>query len=95
MTIARQDIEKLCGLARLALDPHQLAHVQQDLEQIIGMIDAISSVATTTIEPLAHPLDAVARLRPDEVTEHVDRDLLQQSAPAIRNGLYLVPRVIE
>ena len=95
MTIARQDIEKLCGLARLALDPHQLAHVQQDLEQIIGMIDTISSVATTTIEPLAHPLDAVARLRTDEVTEHVDRDLLQQSAPAIRNGLYLVPRVIE
>ena len=95
MTIARQDIEKLCGLARIALDPHQLPYVQQDLERIIGMIDAISSVPTTTIEPLAHPLDAIARLRPDEVTERVDRELLQQSAPATRDGLYLVPRVIE
>ena len=78
MTIARQDIEKLCSLARLALDPQQLPRVQQDLERIIGMIDAISSVATSTIEPLAHPLDAVARLRPDRVTEQVDRELLQQ-----------------
>jgi aspartyl-tRNA(Asn)/glutamyl-tRNA(Gln) amidotransferase subunit C len=95
MTIVRQDIEKLCSLARLALDPQQLARVQQDLERIIGMIDAIRSVATAAIEPLAHPLDAIARLRPDEVTERVDRELLQRCAPAIRDGLYLVPRVIE
>ena len=95
MTIPRQDIEKLCRLARLALDPEQLPHVQQDLERIIGMIDVISAVATNAIEPLAHPLDAHARLRPDEITETVDRDSLQRCAPAIRDGLYLVPRVIE
>jgi aspartyl-tRNA(Asn)/glutamyl-tRNA(Gln) amidotransferase subunit C len=95
MTIPRQNIEKLCALARLALDPEQLQRVQQDLERIIGMVDAISGVATTAIEPLAHPLDASARLRPDEVTEQVDRDALQQSAPVTRDGLYLVPRVIE
>jgi aspartyl-tRNA(Asn)/glutamyl-tRNA(Gln) amidotransferase subunit C len=95
MTIPRQDIEKLCSLSRLALDPEQMQHLQNDLERIIAMIDAISVVATAAIEPLAHPLDAKARLRPDEVTEKVDRDVLQRSAPATRDGLYLVPRVIE
>ena len=45
--------------------------------------------------PLAHPLDARQRLRSDEVTEVVDRELLQQGAPAIEDGLYLVPRVVQ
>ncbi len=95
MKIVRQDIEKLCSLARLALEENEQSQVRNDLERIIAMIDAIGSVATDDIEPLAHPLDATARLRADEVTEYVDRDTLQQSAPATRNGLYLVPRVID
>jgi aspartyl-tRNA(Asn)/glutamyl-tRNA(Gln) amidotransferase subunit C len=45
--------------------------------------------------PMAHPLDAAQRLRPDEVTEANDRDHMQQNAPATAGGLYLVPKVIE
>lgn len=44
---------------------------------------------------MAHPLEAVQRLRPDVVTEVDQRDLFQSIAPATENGLYLVPRVIE
>ena len=95
MTIRGQDIEKLCSLARLALDENEQAHLQRDLDRIVAMLDAIGSVTTDDLEPLAHPLDATARLRADAVTEEVDRDTLQQSAPATRNGLYLVPRVID
>jgi aspartyl-tRNA(Asn)/glutamyl-tRNA(Gln) amidotransferase subunit C len=50
---------------------------------------------TDGVEPLAHPMEAEQRLRPDEVTENVDRDLYQAGAPATRDGLYLVPRVVE
>jgi aspartyl-tRNA(Asn)/glutamyl-tRNA(Gln) amidotransferase subunit C len=95
MTILRQDIEKLCSLARLALDENEQLDLQHDLDRIVAMVDAIGGVTTHDMEPLAHPLDATARLRTDEVTEHVERDILQQSAPATRNGLYLVPRVID
>jgi aspartyl-tRNA(Asn)/glutamyl-tRNA(Gln) amidotransferase subunit C len=95
MTIHERDIDKLCVLARLAIDPDDRRHAQRDLEGIIAMIDALADVATESIEPLAHPLDATQRLRPDEVTERVERNALQQIAPAVRDGLYLVPRVIE
>jgi aspartyl-tRNA(Asn)/glutamyl-tRNA(Gln) amidotransferase subunit C len=44
---------------------------------------------------MAHPLDAVQRLRPDTVTETDCRAAYQQIAPAVEDGLYLVPRVIE
>ena len=35
------------------------------------------------------------RLRPDAVTETDRRDAFQAIAPAVDNGLYLVPKVIE
>jgi len=52
-------------------------------------------VPTDSIEPLAHPLDATQRMRADEVTERINRDAFQRIAPSVRNGLYLVPRVVE
>ena len=59
------------------------------------MVDHMATVDTDGIEPLAHPLDATQRLRPDTVTALVDRDKFQRGAPATEAGLYLVPRVIE
>jgi len=44
---------------------------------------------------MSHPLDVVQRLREDVVTESNQRDEFQKVAPATRDGLYLVPKVIE
>jgi aspartyl-tRNA(Asn)/glutamyl-tRNA(Gln) amidotransferase subunit C len=95
MPISPLQINKLCTLAQLALRADELARVGGDLERIIGMIDAMGNVDTDGVAPLAHPLDAIQRLRDDVVTETVDRDLFQSIAPATENGYYLVPRVIE
>ncbi len=95
MAIHERDIDKLCVLARLALDPNERELARTDLSRIIAMIDALASVPTDSIEPLAHPLDAIQRLRADEVTEQIDREAFQKIAPSVRNGLYLVPRVVE
>lgn len=95
MTIHERDIDKLCVLARLALDQDERKLARDDLSRIITMIDSLATVPTDSIEPLAHPLDATQRMRIDEVTEQVDRDAFQRIAPAVRDGLYLVPRVVE
>ena len=55
----------------------------------------MQAVDTSGVEPLAHPLETTQRLRADEVTEANHRDDYQAIAPAVENGLYLVPRVIE
>ena len=46
---------------------------------------------------MSHALDALPcqRLRPDEVTEPDRREDYQAVAPAVEEGLYLVPKVIE
>ena len=55
----------------------------------------MNSANTTNITPMAHPLDAVQRLRPDVVNETDQRDLFQSIAPKVDAGVYLVPQVIE
>ncbi len=44
---------------------------------------------------MTHAADLTLRLRADEVTEPDQREASQHSAPAVAQGLYLVPRVIE
>ena len=89
------DIRHLSALAQLQLSDAEAEAVAADLTRIIGMVDQMQAMDTEGVRPLAHPLDTAARLRPDEVTEIVDRDLYQDGAPETEDGLYLVPRVVE
>ncbi len=89
------NVAHLQRLARLALEPDQAQAAQADLNNIVSMIDAMQAVPTDGVEPLTHPLETPARLRPDRVTEVVDREAFQSVAPAADAGFYLVPKVIE
>ena len=95
MTISRADIEKIAVLARIRLDDEQIPALENDLSNILSLVDQLSAANTDNVEPLAHPLDAVQRLRADEITESNQREAFQATAPATENGLYLVPRVID
>ena len=89
------DLDHLSRLARLSLSPLDRAALTQDLENIIGMIDAMQAIDTDGVEPMANPLDATQRLRSDQVTETVDPTVFQTNAPETEGGYYLVPRVVE
>ncbi|MGY0217249.1 Asp-tRNA(Asn)/Glu-tRNA(Gln) amidotransferase subunit GatC [Endozoicomonadaceae bacterium StTr2] len=95
MAIDRKEVEAVAHLARLSIDETQIEHTTESLQGILGMIDQMQAIDTKGIEPMAHPLDAVQRLRADEVTETDQREKLQQHAPATEEGLFLVPKVIE
>ncbi|MFL1455833.1 Asp-tRNA(Asn)/Glu-tRNA(Gln) amidotransferase subunit GatC [Marinobacter sp. DUT-3] len=95
MTISRKDIEKVAVLARIRVDEEQVSALEKDLGNILDLVDQLGAADTDNVEPLAHPLDAVQRLRADEVTETNQREAFQAIAPATEDGLYLVPRVIE
>lgn len=95
MSLDRTTIEHIASLARLSLDPAETEAYQADLGQILDLVNQLNAATTGTVEPLAHPLDLAARLRPDEVSESDQRDLFQARAPAVQDGYYLVPKVID
>ncbi|UYZ84150.1 Asp-tRNA(Asn)/Glu-tRNA(Gln) amidotransferase subunit GatC [Entomomonas sp. E2T0] len=95
MALEQTDVEKIAQLAALKLNDSDLAETTTTLNNILKLIDRMQAVNTDGVEPLAHPLEATQRLRPDMVTEENHRDDYQKIAPAVSDGLYLVPKVIE
>lgn len=95
MALDNTEVEKIAHLARLGIDSRDVPEYARNLSAILAFVEQLNAVDTTGVEPLAHPLEANQRLRPDEVTESVDRDVFQQYAPLTEAGLYLVPKVIE
>ena len=95
MSISHSEVERVARLARLRIDPADLDDRARDLGRILELFDRLAALDTRDVEPLSHPLDATLRLRPDAVTEEVDRTALQRGAPEVEDGMYVVPRVIE
>lgn len=95
MALNKTEIEKIAHLARLHISESETHEVTTRITDILALIDQMQSVDTDAVEPLAHPLDLVQRLRADKITEENQRDKLQQLAPASEDGLYLVPKVLD
>ena len=99
MSLSDDQVRRLARLARIDIRPEDSAAVGARLNQVLGLIDELRAVDTAGIEPMAHALDAqlqvAQRLREDQAVEPDRRAEYQASAPAVQDGLYLVPRVVE
>ncbi len=95
MSLTPEEVKAVAHLARLALDAQRIPEYSRDLSRILDLVEQMQAVDTDGIEPMAHPLDMAQRLRPDEVSEGDQRECFQAIAPAVEDGVYLVPRVIE
>jgi aspartyl-tRNA(Asn)/glutamyl-tRNA(Gln) amidotransferase subunit C len=95
MTLTLADVHRIAHLARIEIDEAAAREVHKKLEAIFAMINELQAVDTTGIEPMSHAQDVMLPLREDVVTETDKRELYQSVAPAVQDGLYLVPKVVE
>lgn len=95
MSLTAEDVNKIAHLARLGIDGQDVASYTKDLSGMLALMAKMGEVNTDGVEPMAHPLDQVQRLRADVVTESNQREHFQAIAPKVEDGLYLVPKVIE
>jgi aspartyl-tRNA(Asn)/glutamyl-tRNA(Gln) amidotransferase subunit C len=102
MALTPQDVSRIAHLARLELSPTEQTQMLKQLGDFFGIVEQMSAVDTRGVEPLYTPLSALTavhlRLRDDVVTEtegEAGRAANQRSAPAVEDGLYLVPKVME
>ena len=95
MSFSPDDVARLARLARIDLADDEARDVRAKLDAIFGLIDALQAIDTTDVEPMAHAQDVSMPLRDDAVTDEDRRERYQAQAPAVANGLYIVPKVIE
>ncbi len=95
MSLTTEDVKRIAHLARIEIGEEEAKSTLQQLSGILGLIEEMQAVDTAGIEPMSHSQDLTQRLRDDAVAETDQRALFQSIAPAVENGLYLVPKVIE
>jgi len=110
MSLTPADIQRLAQLSRLSFDDAQQQRLRQGLNDFFAIVEQMREVDTSGVLPMAHPIDAMPhlaahapsapegmalRLRDDVVSEPNHREVNQRSAPAVEQGLFLVPKVIE
>ena len=95
MSLSRDEVNQIAHLSRLAISDEQFETFVHDLSHIIDFVQQLEGADTAGVVPMSHPVPSTQRLRPDEVTEQDQRERYQAIAPAVEDGLYLVPRVIE
>jgi aspartyl-tRNA(Asn)/glutamyl-tRNA(Gln) amidotransferase subunit C len=95
MSLSPDDVARIARLARIGIAPAESAEVLARLNAVLGLVEEMRAVDTAGVEPMAHAQDLVQPLRVDSVTETNQRERYQAVAPAVEDGLYLVPKVIE
>ena len=95
MSLNQDDVKRIARLARIEISDAEAQATQAQLNTIFDLIATMQAVDTRGVSPMAHAQEVYQRLRDDVVTETDHHAAFQAVAPAVANGLYLVPKVIE
>jgi aspartyl-tRNA(Asn)/glutamyl-tRNA(Gln) amidotransferase subunit C len=95
MPVEQAEVEKIAELARIRIAESDMPEVTSRIAAILELVDQMQAVDTSTVEPMANPLDASQRLREDRVLEEDRHEAFQAVAPLVEDGLYLVPKVLD
>lgn len=95
MTISTTELHHLASLAYLNIDAAQEENLIEDINAIIDFVEHIQQVDTTKVTPMMHPIDSYQLMRDDNAVECNLGEELAKIAPAFKDNLYLVPKVIK
>jgi aspartyl-tRNA(Asn)/glutamyl-tRNA(Gln) amidotransferase subunit C len=95
MSLNANQLKHVAHLSRIAIDEAQVPAMLQDLNAILAFAEQLQDPRLDKLMPMYHPLDISHSLRSDCVSVRDDWGVLEAGAPAVAQGLFLVPQVIE
>lgn len=90
------DVAYVAGLARLRLSPEEEHLFQQQLANILGYVEQLSTIDVSSVpdDPIDPHLPANV-LRADEERPGLERDAVLANAPRHADHLILMPKIVE
>lgn len=95
MSVDTATVKKVASLARIAISDADAERLAPELNNILGWIEQLGEVDTSTVEPMTAVIPNQLRLRDDVVTDGGIRDDVLANAPLAEHGFFTVPKVIE
>ncbi|HEX5437547.1 MAG TPA: Asp-tRNA(Asn)/Glu-tRNA(Gln) amidotransferase subunit GatC [Gemmatimonadaceae bacterium] len=93
MAVSRDDVLHVASLARIAIDEERLPELTTQLSTILSHMEILAQVSTEGVTPSVGVGDAGLPLREDAGPKLPLAEPLDRFAPAMRDGLLLVPRL--
>jgi len=93
--VSREEILEVASLARLGVDETTANSYANEISKVLKLMHTLGNVDTTDVKPLSNIHEACQDLRADVAKHDINRVRNQSVAPAVEDGLYLVPQVIE
>ena len=95
MKVTTKDVEYIAQLSRLTIPESEMEKFTEQFNQILNYADILNELDTKGIEPTAHVLPLSNVLREDVAVEGVSQEVALMNGPAVHDGGFKVPRVIE
>lgn len=95
MSVDSKTFDRIAELARLEFNEEDKAAITEDLNKILDLIDKLSEVDTSEIEPLIYLNDESDQLREDEVKQDLEQADALKNAPDKDSDYIRVPKVLD
>lgn len=89
------NIDHVAHLARLALTPEEKAKYAQQLGDVLHHIEQLGKVDVSGVEPTAHAFPVYNVWADDVARPGLSVELALRNAPAQRQNMIAVPKVVE
>ena len=92
--IEEAELRHIASLSRLALPEDRVEALRGELGDVLSMVERLSELDVSDVEPMAHAGDVLDAVRADEPAEPLTPERALENAPA-SDGPYLrVPKVL-
>jgi aspartyl-tRNA(Asn)/glutamyl-tRNA(Gln) amidotransferase subunit C len=87
-------VKYIANLSRLSLSDQETEAFTGQLASILGYMEQLNKVDTTNVEPTAFIAPSHDPMRDDIEIPSLPPEKLLQNGPAVKNGYFAVPKVI-
>ena len=95
MAITPDDARKVARLARIGVDDSDLPTIQKELSAILAFMQRLAEVNVEGVEALSSVAPMRLKRRKDSVESGNCEDEILANAPEVRQGFFVVPKVVE
>ncbi len=93
--ISTEQVKHVANLARLAVTEEEVEKMTKELDAIISFAEQLNELDTTGVKPTSRVVETVNVLREDVAKPGLPVEEVVKNAPEHRDGLIVVPSIID
>ena len=95
MNATKFDVRYIADLARIKLDPGEIATFESQLGHVLEHVEKLNQLDVSEVEPTAHSFPIYNIFREDKTRPSLEREAALANAPRQAQGLFIVTKVVE